>query len=282
MRPSQITGIATAAFFSVTISAFAQTPTTQTPTPQTPTTQTPAPQEKTAAPQTFTGCLMSEPDYRRAHNLGEGTVGGAGLGDEFVLVDVKVSPAKEPAATGSSSDQAVEQALAKIGTAGKCADQGTAYRLTGPNEDKLKGLAGRQLEIQGRFKDPTDPRTGEKMPNEVEILSFREAPAAVAVAQPAAAPTPAQTTPPPPPPTQTAPPPTPAQTTPPPTPAKTTPPPPPPTQTAPPPPPPAQPAPAMATRTELPRTASSTALLGLVGVLALSSGFVLTHRRRRQ
>lgn len=282
MRPSQITGIATAAFFSVTISAFAQTPTTQTPT-QTPTTQTPAPQEKTAAAQTFTGCLMSEPDYRRAHNLGEGTVGGAGLGDEFVLVDVKVSPAKEPAATASSTEQAVEQALAKIGTAGKCADQGTAYRLTGPNEDQLKGLVGRNLEIQGRFKDPTDPRTGEKMPNEVEILSFREAPAAVAVAQPAAAPTPARTTPPP---TQTAPPPSPpvqaapppAQTTPPPaTPAQTTPPPPPPVQTAP---PPAQPAPAMATRSELPKTASSTALLGLVGVLALSLGFVLTHARR--
>ena len=274
MRPSQITGIATAAFFSVTISAFAQTPTTQTPTPQTPTTQTPAPQEKTAAPQTFTGCLMSEPDYRRAHNLGEGTVGGAGLGDEFVLVDVKVSPAKEPSATAAASDPAVEQALAKIGTAeaSKCADQGTAYRLTGPNEDKLKGLAGRQLEIQGRFKDPTDPRTGEKMPNEVEILSFREAPAAAAIAQPATPPTPAQTTPPPPPPTQTAPP----------TPAQTTPPPPPPVQTAPPATPPAQPAPAMATRTELPRTASSTALLGLVGVLALSSGIALTHRRRRE
>ena len=79
MRSSQITGIATAAFFSVTLSAFAQTPTTQAPTPQTPTPQASEPQTKTtptAATQTFTGCLMSEPDYRRAHNLGEGTVGG--------------------------------------------------------------------------------------------------------------------------------------------------------------------------------------------------------------
>ena len=100
MRSSQITGIATAAFFSVTLSAFAQTPTTQAPTPQTPTPQASEPQTKTtptAATQTFTGCLMSEPDYRRAHNLGEGTVGGAGLGNEYVLVDVKVSPAKAPA-----------------------------------------------------------------------------------------------------------------------------------------------------------------------------------------
>jgi LPXTG-motif cell wall-anchored protein len=261
MRPSQITGIATAAFFSVTFSVFAQTPTTQTPTPQTPTTQTPAPQEKTAAPQTFTGCLMSEPDYRRAHNLGEGTVGGAGLGNEFVLVDVTVSPAKEPAATTPSTEAAVESAVAAIGSTAKCADQGTAYRLTGPNEGQLKPLLGRQVEIQGRFKDPTDPRTGEKLPNEVELLSFRAAPAPAAVSEPAAPPTPAQTTPPPPPP--------PVQTTPP-----------PPVQTAPPPPPPAQAAPTP-TRTELPRTASSTALLAVVGVLAFSSGFVLTHRRRR-
>jgi LPXTG-motif cell wall-anchored protein len=257
MRPSQITGIATAAVFTVTFSAYAQTPTPQTPTPQ-------APGTATAAPQTFTGCLMSESDYRRAHNLGEGTVGGAGLGDEVVLVDVKISPAKDTAATEPAAD--VSAALAKISTssAAKCADQGTAYRLTGPAEDQMKTLVGRQVEIQGRFKDPTDPRTGEKMPNEVEILSFREAPAAAAAAgsEPAA----------PPPPVQTAPPPPPAQTAPPPPPVQTAP---------PPPPPPAQTAPATTTRTELPRTASSTALLALVGVLALGSGFVLTHRRRR-
>jgi LPXTG-motif cell wall-anchored protein len=273
MRPSQITGIATAAFFSVTISAFAQEPTTQTPTPQTPTTQTAASQEKTAAPQTFTGCLMSESDYRRAHNLGEGTVGGAGLGDEVVLVDVKITPAKNPAATTPSSDPAVEQALAKIGsTTSKCADQGTAYRLTGPAEDKMKSLVGRQVEIQGRFKDPTDPRTGEKMPNEVEILSFREAPAAAVaavVSEPATPPPP-----PPPPPVQAAPPP------PPPPPVQAAPPPPPPVSAAPP--PPVQAAPETpAPRTELPRTASSTILLALVGMLALSSGVVLTHMRRR-
>ena len=262
MRSSQITGIATAAFFSVTLLAFAQTPTPQTPTPQTPTTQTATPQTPTtqtpptptAAPQTFTGCLMTEPDYRRAHNLGEGTVGGAGLGDEFVLVDVKVSPAKEPAATSAESDVAAALATISTTSAAKCADQGTSYRLTGSAEDKMKNLVGRQLEIQGRFKDPTDPRTGEKMPNEVEVLSFREAPTAAAVSQPAA-----------PPPTQAAPPPT--QTAP------------PPVQTAPP--TPAPTAPATTARTELPRTASSTALLALMGVLALSSGFVFTHMQRR-
>lgn len=258
MRQSQVTGIAIAAFFSVTLSAFAQTPTTQTPAPQT----------ATAATQTFTGCLMTEPDYRRAHNLGEGTVAGAGLGNEYVLVDVKVSPAKDPAATAPSSGTPAARASGSTSSTAKCADQGTAYRLTGPAETKMKEFVGRQVEIQGRFKDPEDPRTGEKLPNEVVILSFSEAPAptAAATSEPAAPPpTPVQT-----------PPPTPVQTTPPP--VQTTPP--PAAQTAPPT-PPAQAAPVTTPRTELPRSASSTFLLALVGVLALSSGLALTMMRRR-
>ena len=253
MRQSQVTGIAIAALFSVTLSAFAQTPTPQTPTPQTP----------TAAQQTFTGCLMTEPDYRRAHNLGEGTVAGAGLGNEYVLVDVKISPAKSPATEPSSDRSSARPAASATSSAAKCADQGTAYRLTGPAETKMKDFVGRHVEVQGRFKDPEDPRTGEKMPNEVVILSFIEAPAPVAVSEPAAPPPPVQTATPPP--VQTAPPP--VQPTP------------PVVQTAPPT-PPAQAAPAT-TRTALPRTAGSTALLALVGVLTLSSGFVLTMMRRR-
>jgi len=270
MRSFQFTGGAIAALtVSLSLSAFAQTPTGQTPTTQTP----------TAATQTFTGCLMTERDYRSAHNLGAGTVAGAGLGDEFVLVDVKVSAAKSTAASASSANPSAVRASASTSSAAKCADQGTAYRLTGSVEDQIsKDLVGRQVEIQGRFKDPEDPRTGEKMPNEVEVLSFREAPAAVEVSEPAA---PVQTAPPPP--VQTAPPP-PVQTAPPP-PVQTAPP--PQVQTAPPapvqpaPPAPAQAAPAPTTRSELPRTASSSALLALIGVVALSAGLALTIRRRR-
>ncbi len=284
MRPSQITGIATAAFLSVTISAFAQTPTTQTPPPQTPTTQSASTAGEDCGAADLYGMfderarLSARPQPRRGHGRrrrprqrvrARGCHGLTGKGagcDDAVVRRIRCQRG-----SGDRLDR-------------KCADQGTAYRLTGPNEAQLKTLVGRQVEIQGRFKDPTDPRTGEKLPNEVELLSFRAAPAPAAVSAPAAPPTPAQTTPPPSPP---------------------------PAQTAPPPPPlrprrhrrrsrrrhrnlrskprrhrhrhhhrrrPRQPT---ATRTELPRTASSTALLALVGVLALSSGFVLTHRRRR-
>jgi len=240
MRSSQIAGIAVAAVFSFTSSAFAQAQPAQTKSGD------------IAATQTFTGCLMTERDYRRAHNLGDGPVGGAGLGDEYVLVDVKVSPAKvttdatpRPDASGVASTSAT--------AAPKCADQGTAYRLAGSSEEQLKGLVGRQIEIQGRFKDPTDTRAGEKMPNEVEMISFREAPA----------PAPAATTPPqgiPSPPAQTAPP----RTT------RVTP---PPASTI---------DPETTPRSELPRTASPAALIGLIGVLALTSGVALNAWRRRR
>src|SRR5215510_4652581 len=98
MRPSQITGIAIATFLTVAPSAWAQTPPTQQqPTQTSQPQQTQPTQEKTEtapATQTYAGCVMTEPEYRRAHNLGQGQVGGVGLGDEFMLVDAKVSPAK--------------------------------------------------------------------------------------------------------------------------------------------------------------------------------------------
>src|SRR6185503_10165126 len=114
MRASRIAGIAISALVIGTPSAFGQTPPPAQP-PQPPAKQTTSPPMKssdTAATQTFVGCLMSEPDYRRAHNLGGGAVGGVGLGDEFVLVDVKVSDAKGSAGTSTSSDMSDKSASA--------------------------------------------------------------------------------------------------------------------------------------------------------------------------
>lgn len=239
----KIAGIAAAAFVTITPSALAQTP---------PNTQ--PKMSDTAATQTFTGCLMTEPDYRKAHNLGEGALKGVGLGDEFVLVDVKVSPAKATAATTPSSDASAASASASTSSMKSCADKGLAYRLTGTAEEKIKGLVGHQLEIQGRFKHADDvaangTQPGEKLPAEVEIVSFRDAPGPMAVSEPATAPAPPST-----------PPATPSSTV------------------AAPRTPPAAPA---TEPHDLPHTASSSPLLALVGVLALSSGLVLTLLRRR-
>jgi LPXTG-motif cell wall-anchored protein len=212
---------------------------------------------------------MTERDYRSAHNLGAGQVGGVGLGDEFVLVDVKVSPAKATAAT-PPTDTPMVGASAQTTSPTKCADQGTAYRLAGSNEEQLKTLVGRHVEVQGRFKNADDAtasgaRPEGALPAEVEIVSFREAPAPEAVTAPTATTAQPTSTPIAPPPAQVAPPP--AQAAP------------PPAQVAPPPPP--APTPATETRRELPATASSTTLLALIGVLALSSGLALTVIRRR-
>lgn len=258
---TQITGIAVAAFFSVTSAALAQTQPTQTQQPQTPTETKSG---DTAATQTFTGCLMTERDYRSAHNLGAGQLGGVGLGDEFVLVDVKVSPAKTAAATAGASDTP-SVTTTPSGSPAKCADKGTAYRVMGSTEEQLKTLVGRHVEIQGRFKKAEDAAAGatrpdEKLPAEIEILSFREAPAPAPAGEPAMAQRPAQTVTPPSPPVTA---PAPAASTVDPARGQA----PDPTTTTP--------------RRELPATASSTALMALIGVVALSSGLALTIIRRR-
>jgi hypothetical protein len=273
MPLSKTAAFAVAALMTITPAAVAQTqtdPQTQPP----PQTQT-QPQQASAEPaatQTFTGCLMRESDYRRAHNLGEGAIGGVGLGDEYVLVDVKVSPAKSTAATSSSSasasvsqTSATSAAATDATPASSCADRGVAYRLTGSDEEQLRTLVGRHIEVQGRFKDAAAAtaaaRPGE-LPAEVEMVSYTEAPSPAPVSEPVTA-TPPVTTPPP------------AST-----PPTTTP---PPASTVAPSRPVADPAmtePA-AERRALPRTAGSTALLGVIGVLALGSGVALTAFRRR-
>ena len=268
MSSSKIAAVAIAALF-VSGSAFAQTqspPQTQTSAPQKPTSQTqsttPPAKSQTnsdeknekAATQTFTGCVMTEPDYRQAHNLGKGALGGAGLGDEYVLVDVKTSP--ETANSPAASDTTLPPASSdKTGSMGKCADQGTAYRLTGTQEKKIKGLVGQEIEVRGRFKHADDviaaggTRPDEKLPAEVEIVSFHAVGQAATMTQPAPAPRTAVTSAAPRPQSETPSPQTPAQ--------------------------PATP------KSELPHTASSTPLLAAIGLLALSSGFALSLRRRR-
>jgi len=226
MGLSKIAGVTIAALITVAPSALAQTNTKS---------------DDKKATQTFTGCLMSDRDYQRAHHLGTGSSG------EVVLVDVQVSPAKGMAATAPSSGAAGASSTAPS----TCADQGLAYRLRGSAADKLRGLAGHQVEIQGRYEHPDDvtaagaPKPGE-LPPEVDIVSFREAPAAAVapVTEPAAPPTPPQ------PPASTV-------------------------QPAP------APTPAAPAPTELPHSASASGLLGLIGFVALSSGIVLTRVRRR-
>ena len=252
MPVSKIAGFAIATFLVVHPAAFAQTGEPQSSTQ--PAAQAQTKNADQAAVQTFTGCLMTEPDYRKAHNLGSGALGGVGLGDEFVLTDVTTSPAMGAAAAPRATDAPATTATP---SATPCPDKGTAYRLTGTQEEKIKGLVGHQIEVTGRFKHADDAaaggtRPGEKLPAEVEIVSFREAPAPAAMAEPAAPVTPRPT-----PPATVEPRPQPQ----PPAAAPTTPTPP--------------------ERHELPHTAGSTTLFALVGALALGAALGMTLLRRR-
>jgi hypothetical protein len=199
-------------------------------------------------PITLVGCIQRESDYRREHSSGRGGVAatGAGLGNEFVLVN-----ASEPGAAGSSADCSSTGA-------------GEAYELTGSQEGKLRSFVGRRVEITGVLKKaelepapagtaggsatrPTggfDPLGQDLKLREVNIRSFREAPARAASAnaapsaQPQAAAEPSSSR-------------------------------------------PSQQTSAAGTRGQLPRTASPLPLAGLIGLFSLVGALGLRLQNRR-
>lgn len=144
---------------------------------------------------TLVGCLVGESDYRRAHGLGKGALGGVGLGDEFVLVDATTAPAAGAAERASSEPSSTAAAATPPAGATRCSETGSgkAYRLTGKREDELKPFVGRRIEVTGSFDHERDAKTdagqtNAKLPAEIAIASFRAAPAAGAVASAGATP----------------------------------------------------------------------------------------------
>jgi len=221
---------------------------------------------------------MTEPAYRKAHNLGSGAAGGVGLGDEFVLVDTKVSSVASTSASTSASPKTPAMASGSgsagtgsgaTGTAMTCSDQGTAYRLTGALEDKLKPFVGHHIEVTGRIKKAdattstsatTTAGTSQGLPAEVEIVSYRETSGAGMTSEPVEPATQPTTT---------------SQ----PRSSEST----PATSSARPtsPEPSSSPSTTTSDRRDLPHTASSTSLVAIVGAFALSVAAALTLRRRR-
>lgn len=122
--------------------------------------------------------MQNEADYRRARNLGKGgAVGtGAGVRDEFVLINASSSPIPmgrtEPAQTGTTG--------AAAGT--------EEFELTGKDEEQLGSFVGKRVVITAKLKaagtNPTGTTGGptEAVPGsrdlklrEAEIISVREA-----------------------------------------------------------------------------------------------------------
>jgi hypothetical protein len=87
---------------------------------------------------TATGCLKQEKDVRGARpNVAE----RAGVGEDFILTQAKLTRGE-----GSAS------------RTGK----GAMYKITGMDDEKLRGLSNQQVEVQGRLRDRTAITGAEK------------------------------------------------------------------------------------------------------------------------
>jgi hypothetical protein len=214
-------------------------------------------------PATLVGCIMRERDYRE--QVGPGTGGwlntGAGVGNEYILVNAVPGPINEQTAAEANCENL---------------SGGRTYELKGPAERKrnLEAFVGHRIEVSGRLENakvdltvgtsgdivageptggPINPRRRDLRLFEMRMDSFREIPIARPVVtlyvEPEAAPA------------------------------------------APPPAPPApapepyvqQPAPQAppAVVHALPKTASPMALMGLLGLLSMGGAFGLRTWRLR-
>lgn len=233
MSAVRVAGIAAATLFAGAV-GFAQTDSTQI---------SPDTNQAIVKGNTITvvGCLMKESDYRRAHGFGKGAFNGAGLGDEYVIVD-----------SASCADTAL----------------GVAYRPTGPREHEMKPFLGQRVEVTGKLTDngSAAARAEEgKLPPEIRVASFGAAPAPVAQ-QAAAAPAPAAPV------TEPAPEPAPAPALE----AQNTAPTPPATENA----PAASTTQPVGTSGRLPKTAGEEPLIGLIGFGLIAAGLSLKLLRR--
>lgn len=212
-------------------------------------------------PATLVGCIMKESDYRAQSGHSGGWLNtGAGVGNEYILVNAVPGPINEQTAAESNCENL---------------SGGRTYELKGPAERKrnLEPFVGHRIEVSGRIENaktdvavatsgelvageptggPVNPRRRDLRLFEMRMDSFREIPIAQPVvlfvepeAAPAAPPAP-EPAPAPEPQVQQAPAPAPA------------------------------PAPAV-----LPKTASPMELMGLLGLLSMGGAFGLRTWRLR-
>jgi hypothetical protein len=181
-----VCGASAVGMLAVTVSAFAQSSQPTTSSAQA------ASNSQSGTPITLVGCLQREADYRRATDAGRGGVAatGAGLGNEFVLVNASAAGA------GSAADASADCSAAT---------GGQAYELTGSRERDLEQYVGKRVELIGMLKrgddaiapvgtagatPPARPSGGfnplgqDLRIQEVEVTSAREFAAAPATAVP--------------------------------------------------------------------------------------------------
>ena len=129
-----------------------------------------------AEPITIVGCVQREADYRKAKDAGRGGVAGTGIGagNEFVLTNASMTTGGA-AAAAVGAGTAAEKPTATTGAGGS----GSAYELTGPNEEQLATHVNKRVEITGMLKAaevgasgaPTGGPTAGTPPRGVDVIS---------------------------------------------------------------------------------------------------------------
>ena len=182
MKTQHVSIASAAAVLVVSMAAFASLQ-SSSPSPAAQQSTTPA-----GSQVTLVGCVIRESEYRQATDAGKGGPANTGIGrsDEFVLIHAKKGAGPAPATCSAAK-----------GT-------GEAYEVVGSHEKDLEEYVNKAVEIRGTLKgaDPfaaqqgapgADPlKQGLKI-SQVDIASFRAAPAAqtAAAAAPAQPPAPA-------------------------------------------------------------------------------------------
>jgi hypothetical protein len=92
---------------------------------------------------TAVGCLQSEREYRRQHESSKFAGTGAGLSDEYILIDAVIG-GPEMAVTPSTEQESTNCIAAR--------GNGQAFELTGAGEEALAPLLGRRVVIHGMLK----------------------------------------------------------------------------------------------------------------------------------
>ena len=142
----------TAAFLCAGIIGSAQI-TPQTGRPPQPTTQQPRPTASAGPTMTLTGCLYREDSIPgRIPNVAE----KAGVLEDYILAD----------ATTRDSNRPLDRPIAEAGQPPAGATAGLAtgrmYKVTKLDDERLKTLVGKRVEITGTIKPDADVRPGEK------------------------------------------------------------------------------------------------------------------------
>jgi hypothetical protein len=144
--------------------------------PPQPPTQQPRPTASDSPSITLAGCLYSEEAVPgRSPNIAE----KAGVSEDYILADAT-----------TASDQSTPHRPGQPGAVSAGLATGRMYKVTKIDDERLKALAGKRVEITGSTKVDEDVRPGDKpanfenLPN-IEGTSIREVAGAACPARPA-------------------------------------------------------------------------------------------------